>query len=66
MLAYELLAVCPAFIDGQGCLRESIDYKPGLRSWRPSWISKIVGVAQSCRTGNQARFVLEHIFITNQ
>ena len=27
---------------------------------------KIVGVAQSCRSGNQARFVLEHIFITNQ
>ena len=30
MLAYELLADCPAFIDGQGCLCESIDYKPGL------------------------------------
>ena len=25
-----------------------------------------VGVAQSCRSGNQAKFVLEHIFITNQ
>ena len=25
-----MLAVCPAFIDGQGCLRESIDYKPDL------------------------------------
>ena len=25
-----MLAVCPAFIDGQGCLHESIDYKPGL------------------------------------
>ena len=36
------------------------------RSWRPSWIMQIVGVAQSCRSGNQARFVLEHIFITNQ
>ena len=27
---------------------------------------QIVGVAQSCRSGNQAKFVLEHIFITNQ
>ena len=27
---------------------------------------QIVGVAQSCRSGNQARFNLEHIFITNQ
>ena len=27
---------------------------------------QIVGVAQSCRIGNQARFALEHIFITNQ
>ena len=26
----------------------------------------IVGVAQSCRSGNEARFVLDHIFITNQ
>ena len=25
-----------------------------------------VGVAQSCRSGNQAKYVLEHIFITNQ
>ena len=24
------LPACPAFIDGQGCLRESIDYKPDL------------------------------------
>ena len=27
---------------------------------------QIVGVAKSCRPGNQARFVLEHIFIANQ
>ena len=27
---------------------------------------QIVGVAQSCRSGNQARFVPEHIFIINQ
>ena len=27
---------------------------------------QIVGVAQSCRSGIQARFVLENIFITNQ
>ena len=27
---------------------------------------QIVGVAQSCRSRNQARFVLEHIFITNK
>ena len=25
-----MLAVCPAFIACQGCLRESTDYKPGL------------------------------------
>ena len=25
-----MLAVCPASTDGQGCLPESIDYKPGL------------------------------------
>ena len=30
LFAYKLLALCPAFIDGQGCLRESIDYKLGL------------------------------------
>ena len=30
LFACELLAVYLAFIDGQGCLRESIDYKPGL------------------------------------
>ena len=29
-VTYKLLTVCPAFIDGQGCLRESIGYKPGL------------------------------------
>ena len=29
LFACELLAVYPAFIDGQGCLHESIDYKPG-------------------------------------
>ena len=27
---------------------------------------QIVGVAQSCRSHNQARFILEHIYITNQ
>ena len=27
---------------------------------------QIVGFAQKCRSGNGARFVLEHIFITNQ
>ena len=27
---------------------------------------QIVGVAQSCQSGNQAKSVLEHIFITNQ
>ena len=26
----------------------------------------IIGVAQSCRSGNHARFILEHIFIANQ
>ena len=30
LFAYELLAVCQAFIDDQGCLHEDIDYKPGL------------------------------------
>ena len=30
LFACKLLSVCPAFIDGQGCLCESIDYKPGL------------------------------------
>ena len=25
-----MLAVCPALIDGHGCLREGIEYKPGL------------------------------------
>ena len=29
-LPTSFLALCPGFIDGQGCLLESIDYKPGL------------------------------------
>ena len=55
---YVLVLSCVCYVFVHVCLYVFCGYLLGFML--------IVGVPQSCRSGNHARFILEHIFITNQ